>query len=69
MKAQTTNVIDPVCGMQINPKTAAASSTLEGQTYHFCSRGCATKFDASPERYSQGPEKGASCCSTSHSCC
>jgi len=70
MTTQTTNVIDPVCGMQINPETAAGSSTLDGETYHFCSRGCETKFEAAPERYTPSrPEKTAGCCSSAHSCC
>ena len=44
-------VIDPVCGMTINPAKAVGSSTYEGKTYHFCSRGCESKFDAAPAQY------------------
>ncbi|HUR37259.1 MAG TPA: heavy metal translocating P-type ATPase [Terriglobales bacterium] len=44
-------VIDPVCGMTINPATAAASSDYQGETYYFCNPGCKTKFDADPQRY------------------
>jgi P-type Cu+ transporter len=44
-------VIDPVCGMTVDPATAAASSTYRGSTYYFCNPGCKTKFDADPERY------------------
>jgi Cu+-exporting ATPase len=42
---------DPVCGMDIDPDTAAASSEYEGQTYYFCSIGCQEEFDANPERF------------------
>ena len=57
--------VDPVCGMTINPKNAAASSEVDGQTIFFCSRSCKSKFDAAPENYA-----AADCCSTSgHSCC
>jgi Cu+-exporting ATPase len=51
MKMQTTTmpearVIDPVCGMTIDPETAAGKSTRDGQTYYFCSPGCQEQFDA-----------------------
>jgi P-type Cu+ transporter len=47
----TTTVVDPVCGMTINPETAAASREVEGVTYYFCSTHCAASFDADPARY------------------
>ena len=43
--------IDPVCGMQVDPKTAAGSSEYKGQTYYFCSPGCKRDFDKEPEAY------------------
>ena len=43
--------IDPVCGMRIDSKKAAAQSDFHGNNYFFCSRECATKFDANPTRY------------------
>src|SRR5450755_3268302 len=36
---------DPVCGMTVDPSQAAASVEYEGRLYHFCSRGCAEKFN------------------------
>ncbi|MCX6079535.1 MAG: heavy metal translocating P-type ATPase [Chloroflexi bacterium] len=42
---------DPVCGMEIDPKTAFASREHIGQTFYFCSRNCVTQFDADPHRY------------------
>ncbi|HEY0050547.1 MAG TPA: heavy metal translocating P-type ATPase, partial [Pyrinomonadaceae bacterium] len=36
--------IDPICGMTVNPATAAGSFKHEGTTYYFCSKGCLQKF-------------------------
>lgn len=44
-------VIDPICGMTIDPKTAAASSEFNGTTYYFCCGGCKETFDKEPERF------------------
>jgi Cu+-exporting ATPase len=44
-------VIDPVCGMTVDPKRAAGSFTHEGQEYFFCSRGCRERFKADPQRF------------------
>ncbi len=35
---------DPVCGMTVNPENAAGKHEYDGQTYHFCSQHCLTKF-------------------------
>jgi Cu+-exporting ATPase len=40
-----TQVIDPVCGMTIDPETAAGKRIRDGQSYDFCSPGCQTQFD------------------------
>jgi Cu+-exporting ATPase len=37
--------------MEVDPQTAAEHRAFEGQTYHFCSTGCARKFDVEPARY------------------
>lgn len=42
---------DPVCGMKVDPATAPATVEFEGQTYYFCSKGCAKKFSANPQSY------------------
>ncbi len=52
--AQPTTEIDPVCGMKVDPKSAAATSEFEGKTYYFCCQGCKVKFDATPLRYLEG---------------
>lgn len=46
-----TTVRDPVCGMDINPATAAGKSEYKGQAYYFCSPGCKKSFDKDPEKY------------------
>ncbi|HVA70650.1 MAG TPA: permease [Acidimicrobiales bacterium] len=43
--------IDPVCGMTVNPATAAAHRTFNDVEYWFCNPGCAETFDANPGRY------------------
>ena len=44
-------VKDPVCGMEIDPNTAAGKSEYKGETYYFCSPGCKKAFDKEPEKY------------------
>jgi P-type Cu+ transporter len=45
------SVIDPVCGMSVDPHTTAHRHTYQGRPYYFCSAGCRTKFAADPARY------------------
>ena len=47
--AQT--VTDPVCGMTVDPQSAAGSHEHLGIKYHFCSTNCLTKFKAAPDKY------------------
>lgn len=44
-------VRDPVCGMEINPESAATKRDHMGQTFYFCSQSCADLFDKDPHRY------------------
>ena len=41
--------LDPVCGMPVDPASAATSRTLDSVTHYFCSNGCARQ---SPPRLS-----------------
>ena len=43
--------IDPVCGMEVDPKTAEFKSIYHGKMYYFCSRGCKNDFEKDPEKY------------------
>jgi len=47
-------IIDPVCGMMIDPAKPAHHVEHDGHKYHFCSAGCRTKFIADPEAYLGG---------------
>ena len=42
---------DPVCGMDVDEKTAPAKSEHMGKTYYFCAPGCKKTFDENPEKY------------------
>ena len=44
-------VTDRVCGMTVDPAKTAHHAEHAGQTYHFCSAGCRTKFVANPNAY------------------
>ncbi|HEV7264117.1 MAG TPA: heavy metal translocating P-type ATPase [Falsiroseomonas sp.] len=49
-------VTDPVCGMKVEPRATPHHAEHAGQTFHFCSAGCQSKFVADPARYLGGPE-------------
>ncbi len=44
-------VKDVVCGMEIDPDTAAGKSDYQGTTYYFCAGGCKQDFDADPQKF------------------
>lgn len=44
-------VVDPVCGMKVDPATSPHHLEHEGQEVFFCSTGCKAKFEADPTRY------------------
>jgi Cu+-exporting ATPase len=49
--------IDPVCGMTVQPATAAGSYEYQGKTYYFCATSCLTKFRIDPIHYLTPPEQ------------
>lgn len=49
---------DPVCGMDVDEKTALRSE-YKGQTYYFCSPGCKRAFEKEPEKYVGKAQAGA----------
>ncbi len=49
---------DPVCGMEVDPKTSTFKSTYQGKTYYFCSPGCKRDFDKEPQKYSNAKMPG-----------
>jgi Cu+-exporting ATPase len=42
---------DPVCGMTVDPATSSHRFDQQGETLHFCSAGCRSKFAADPAKY------------------
>jgi len=56
---QSDDVVDPVCGMTVDPtKAKALASVFEGQNYYFCSQLCKEAFDKDPRRYLRGGGTG-----------
>jgi len=51
MVEDAATVIDVVCGMEIDPKSAAGQMEYHGKTYYFCSHACHMMFMAEPEKY------------------
>lgn len=49
---------DPVCGMDVDPKTATEKSEFQGKTYYFCSAGCKKSFDKEPQKFVTKPVAG-----------
>ena len=47
-EARVAPVTDPVCGMTVDPATAAGHRGTGPGTVYFCSAGCAAAFDADP---------------------
>ncbi|MBI3647607.1 MAG: YHS domain-containing protein [Actinobacteria bacterium] len=51
-------MIDPVCGMEVEPATAAAAWEHEGTVYYFCSVGCMERFREDPDPFLSGDPSG-----------
>jgi Cu+-exporting ATPase len=51
------SVKDPVCGMEVDLRTAKNAAEANEKTYYFCSEGCKTKFVANPGTYIAGMPK------------
>jgi P-type Cu+ transporter len=44
-------VVDPVCGMQVDPQTTPHRFAYRGQDYFFCSDRCRMRFEAEPDKF------------------
>jgi YHS domain-containing protein len=42
---------DPICGMEVEEKTAQWTSEYEGETYYFCAERCKQVFEKNPTRF------------------
>jgi Cu+-exporting ATPase len=68
---------DPVCGMAVDERKAAATMSSGGLTYYFCCGGCKSMFEKDPRKYTESAElsgdsqprmaKGGCCCSADSS--
>lgn len=43
--------VDPVCGMEVDENSPAATYEYKGKTYYFCAPGCKASFEKDPEKY------------------
>ena len=57
--AHGTIVRDPVCGMDVDTRTAQHRHEFAGTDYYFCSARCLDKFKADPDRYLNPHEAAA----------
>lgn len=48
---------DPVCGMEVDPSSAAGKSSYRGEMVYFCSLKCKERFDKNPETFVAGEKK------------
>jgi len=51
-------MIDPICGMEVEPSKAAGKRVYNGQSYYFCSHHCLEKFKEDPEKFLKSPASG-----------
>lgn len=51
MRIMKPMTVDPVCGMQVEPATAAFTLEYEGTRYAFCCGCCMRAFKAEPKRH------------------
>ncbi len=50
-RRRDTMAVDPICKMDVDPKTAKWKSNYNGKEYYFCAPGCKKAFDRNPEKY------------------
>ena len=55
---RSNEVLDPVCGMTIDPADAVGHVDYDGHTYYFCAESCLERFKEEPGKY-VGPEAGS----------
>ena len=51
---------DPICGMDVNEKTAKHKTEYRGKMYYFCSQTCKMTFDRNPAKYASGQTQASS---------
>lgn len=58
---------DPVCGMTVDEKSAAATYNYSGTAYYFCSSACKAQFEKDPQRFVGKAQHGHG--GHGHRCC
>jgi YHS domain-containing protein len=64
--------VDPVCGMPVETKHAAAMKRYKGTTFYFCSEKCRAAFARNPRKYVKKEElerQPVRSSSGGHGCC
>jgi len=61
--AAAAQAIDPVCGMTVDPATAAGTHAHAGKDYYFCSTHCLVKFRKDPTAFLHKEADGKGCSS------
>lgn len=46
-----TMATDPVCDMEVDEESPAATAEYRGETYYFCATGCKESFESDPTAY------------------
>lgn len=52
--------VDPVCGMTVEPEDAAGSYVYQGKTYYFCNLGCLEQFRSDPSEFLHSGQRDGS---------
>jgi P-type Cu+ transporter len=66
--ADGSKVLDPVCGMTVDPATSKHRFEHQDKTFHFCSAGCRSKFIADPEKYLDNKQQADMPADTIYTC-
>jgi Cu+-exporting ATPase len=56
MPQPTAPVVDPVCGMAVEPGRARGAVEFGEKRLFFCSEACQRRFESSPEEYAETRE-------------
>jgi Cu+-exporting ATPase len=66
--ASSREVLDPVCGMTIDPSDAAGHLAYNGTTYYFCHQSCLDRFRAAPEDFLTVPPAASADTAAEYTC-
>jgi len=50
-KSMTEAIVDPVCGMEVEPGKTRLVAVYQGHSYWFCSLKCREAFEMNPRKY------------------